>query len=97
MSSIQSITYEGVVAVTQSDAVADPAGPFAGFFASVAGVVKIQTLRNDTVTLTILAGIIYPIAITRIWSSTTTASGLFGLCANPYRPAMNPGTGTVLP
>ena len=97
MASIQAITYEGVVAATQSDTTADPAGPFAGFFASVAGVVKIQTLRNDTVTLTILAGVIYPIAITRIWSSVTAASGLFGLCANPYRPAMNPGAGTVLP
>ena len=97
MSSIQSITYEDVTAVTQSDTVADPAGPFAGFFASVAGIVQIQTIRGRTVTLTINAGLIYPIAITRVWNSVTTATGIFGLTANPYRPVVNPGTGVVMP
>ena len=97
MSDIRSITYEGMANVTTSDTVADPAGPFAGFMCDVAGIVKFTTLRGDTQTRTVNAGVIYPIAITRVWASVTTATGIAGLISMPYKPVFNPGSGTVLP
>lgn len=87
-SDIRSISYDSGVAVTQSDATNDTNGPFAGFYVgSVSGgsTIKVTTLRGDNLTLTgLLAGIIYPIEILRVWSSTTTVSSVIGLrsCGN---------------
>lgn len=90
------VTYEGGASVTPSDTTADPAGPFAGFYVgstSAGAVVKLQTIRGDTLTLSgVLPGVIYPIAISRIWNSTTTATSIIGLVSLPYS-TKNKGVG----
>lgn len=57
-------------------------GPYMGFICSVAGVV-VFCPRNDDgtnkVTLTCLAGVIYPFEIQGIDSTNTTATGIKGL------------------
>jgi hypothetical protein len=90
MSNIMAITYEGAAAVTQSDATADPAGPFAAFYVgTTGGNVKVTTIDGSTVTLAgTLIGQIYPIAITRVWSTGTAASNILGLRALPYKPSV---------
>ena len=97
MSTIGAVTYEGIVAVTQSDATDDTNGPFAGFIVTVAGTIQFTNIRGGTVTLTVLAGLIYPIATKRVWSTGTTATGVYGLQSPPYKKIMDPGNGIVLP
>lgn len=81
------------MAVTPSDATNDPAGPFAGFFVGGAGAVKVHTVRGRDVVLTgCLAGTVYEVAITRVWSTGTTATNVLGLVAVPFR-GPNPGVG----
>lgn len=82
------IDYDGAATVTQSDATADPAGPFAAFIigGTVSGVVKLTTVRGHTVVISAAIGIIVPIAFSRIWSTGTTASlNLVGLYRLPFR------------
>lgn len=84
---IEHITYEGAVAVTADDAAADPKGPFAAFFVGVAGNVKVTTMRKqDVVFQNCIAGRIYPVAITRVWSTGTVGNGaaVVGLAQLPY-------------
>lgn len=84
-SDIRSVTYDTGIAVTASDTANDPSGPFVGFYVgSVSGgtTVKVTTVRGDTLTLAgVQAGLVYPIGIRRVWSSTTTASSIIGLKA----------------
>jgi hypothetical protein len=95
-SDIKAVTYEQAFAVTQSDTVADPSGPFAGLFTAAGGTIKITTINGQTVTLnSVAAGIILPIAIQRVWSTTTNVSNLIGLCSLPYKQTLNPGTGDI--
>lgn len=97
-SNIMAITYEDAIAVTASDTVADPSGPFAGFYVGVAGTVKLTTVRGTAATfLNCQAGVVYTVACSRIWSSVTTATNILGMVAMPYKAAFNPGAGTVLP
>lgn len=97
MSNILAVTYEQAYAVTQSDTLADPSGPFAALFTGAGGTIKLTTINGQTVTLaSVAAGIVMPIATQRVWSSTTTATGVIGLCALPYKQTINPGTGTVV-
>jgi hypothetical protein len=85
-SDIGAVTYESGVAVTQSDTAADPAGPFCAFFTGAGGTVKYTDMRGKTVVLTgVAAGVIFPVAFTRIWTSVTTATGLVGFLARPYQ------------
>jgi len=91
VSSISAITYEGGATVTQSDTVADPAGPFAGIFTGAGGTIKLTTTRNQTLTFTNLpAGVILPVATQRVWTSVTTATNMLGLCAMPWKGTPNP-------
>jgi hypothetical protein len=91
MSNISSITYEGGAAITASDTLADPAGPFAGVFTGAGGTIKLTNVRGQTLTFTNLpAGIILPVATQRVWSSTTTATNVLGLTAMPFKGAPNP-------
>lgn len=93
MSNILSITYDDAIAVTQSDSVDDPAGPFAGFHSGSGGTVKVTTIRGTTATITnIPAGVIYTLSIKRVWSGTTTASGVLGMVANPIKKAAGIGS-----
>lgn len=68
-----------LVAVTQHDSNADPAGTFCGFTCSVSGVVKYTDIEGNAITFTALAGVLYPIPLKNVWSATTTATGIFGL------------------
>lgn len=91
MSSISAITYEGGAAITASDTVADPAGPFAGVFTGSGGTIKLTTTRNQTLTFANLpAGVILPVATQRVWASTTTATGVNGLYAMPWKGTPGP-------
>lgn len=62
----------------KSDTVALTVKPRA-FMANVAGNVKITDVQGTAITLTVLAGIVYPIRPTILWSTGTTATGLIGL------------------
>ncbi len=97
MTDIRAVTYEKGAAVSQSDTLADPAGPFAGIFTGSGGTIKLTTIQGDVLTLaSVAAGIILPIATRNVWTTVTGATGLVGLQANPYRTPLNPGTGTVI-
>jgi hypothetical protein len=85
VSNILAVTYEDQIPVTASDSTNDPAGPFAGFCCDVGGVIKFTNIRNRTVTKTVLAGVIYPWPILRVWSATTAASGIHGMIAPPWK------------
>ena len=88
MSDIQAITYDDWVNVTP---VAYPkriwTEPVAGFSCDVAGTIQVLTARKTLVTRTILAGIIYPIAILSVFSGGTTATGIAAVttASAPYR------------
>lgn len=86
MSNILASTYEAALAVTKSDTVADPAGPFAGLFVAVAGVVKFTDQQGNVVTTgSLAAGTVIPVVTSFVWSSVTAAT-VYGLRANPFRP-----------
>lgn len=71
-----------IFAVTESDATADPNGPFRGLVFGVAGAIKIQTSAGSTIVLPsglLAVGIIHPIKITRVWSTGTTATSIYGV------------------
>jgi hypothetical protein len=98
VSDIRSITYEGGASVTQSDSVTDPNGPFAALEATTAaGVAKVTCINGDVLTVYLPLGLIKPLAVKQVWTSVTAATGIIGYRSNPYRPVINPGTGTVLP
>lgn len=85
MSSILAVTYDSATAVTKSDTVKDPAGPFAGLLVTATGTLKFTTIKGSVVTLsTTTVGQIIPIAVEYVWSTGTSATVL-GLHAMPYR------------
>ena len=67
------------VAVTPSDTVDLPDGPCRGIHCNVAGDVKMTDLAGNAVVMTLLAGVPYAYACTRIWSTGTTATGIRAL------------------
>ena len=85
MADIRSIVFEGIRLATLSDSARDPSGPFAGFYCNTAGNIAFQALDGSTGLINALAGIIYPIAVSRIGSTSTTASTIYGCIAQPYR------------
>lgn len=93
MSNILAITYDNAIAVTQSDTIDDPSGPFAGFHTGSGGTIRVLTIKGNDVTLGSLpAGVVYTLAIRRVFSSTTSASGVFGMIANPFKHAAGIGS-----
>lgn len=69
------------IAVTKSDTVADPGGPFRGISIGGAGILKITTVNDAVVTFAsgdLAAGVIHPIYVKNVWNSTTTATAVFG-------------------
>jgi hypothetical protein len=48
-----------------------------GFFVGVAGNVKVVTLAGTTITFAVAKDKDYPLAITRLWSTGTTATGIY--------------------
>lgn len=66
-------------AVTPSDTIDQLAGvPFV-IYVGGAGNVKVTTSRGDVITFTNLAaGFFHPFFVRRVWSTTTTATGIIG-------------------
>lgn len=82
MSDIRSVTYHGAYAVTESDTAADPKGPFSGLQATTAaGLAKVTCLDGSVATVYLPLGLIMPLAVSRVWSSVTAATGIVGLKA----------------
>lgn len=60
-------------AVTKSDTVADPLGPFEGINVDVTGAVKMTLMDGSTAALTLPIGPFWA-KIQRVWSTGTTAT-----------------------
>lgn len=72
-------SYLGADAITPHDT-NDLALPVSGFYVGVAGAVKVITAAGDTVTFAnVVAGIVVPLAVTRVFSTGTAATGIVGL------------------
>jgi hypothetical protein len=88
MSDIQSVTYDDCFAVTPVATGNIWSEPVAGFLVTVAGNIQVVTARKTIITLTVLAGIIYPLAILSVLSgAATTATGIYAFttASAPYR------------
>ncbi len=86
MSSILAVTYSKAFAVTASDTTNDPHGPFAGLYIGGAGNVQLITVDGTPATFNgLAAGVILPVATLRVMSSSTTATGILGLGALPWK------------
>jgi hypothetical protein len=86
MSNILAITYDGAPAVTASDTVDDPGGPFAGLLVTATGNLTFLDNRGNAITLTaVAANTIINIAARRVNSSGLTAT-VRGLIAMPFKP-----------
>lgn len=50
-----------------------------GFICTTAGTVKVDMVRGGTVTFTVLAGVLYPFRVKRIYATGTSATGIVAL------------------
>lgn len=65
------------VAITKSDEAL--ATPIRGLYVGTTGIVRVTTTAGDDVTIpSVPAGMIIPLEIKVVWSTTTTASGFVG-------------------
>jgi hypothetical protein len=98
VSSIDATTYYGSAAVTKSDTVNDPAGPFAGLLMTAVGTLKVDLIDGSTLTFGTETVInkIFPYAVRKVWSTGTGAT-VVGLYALPLKAPFNPGAGLVAP
>lgn len=81
-SDIRAVTYDDAIAVTASDTVADPKGPFSALQATtLAGVVKVTTLRGSDTVIYLPLGEIVTLAVQRVWTSGAVATGIVGFKA----------------
>lgn len=79
-SDIGAVTYRGGVTVTPSNTTADPNGPFDALQCTgMAGVCKVTALDGNDVVIYLPQGVIVPIAVSRVWSTGTDATGVIGL------------------
>jgi len=85
VSDILAITYEDLQVINPVASGNIFTEPVAGFMVNVAGNIQIITARKSNRTLTVNAGVIYPIAILSVLSGGTTATGIFGLIQNPFK------------
>jgi len=68
-----------VRSVTPSDSADLPDGACRGFHVTAAGNVKFEDMSGNAVTVPVLASTTYPYCAKRIWSTGTTATGIFAL------------------
>lgn len=68
-----------LVAVTPSDTVNLVNGVCRAIHVNGAGNVKFSDARGNAVTVTLVAGMPIPYAASRIWSTGTTATGIFAV------------------
>ena len=89
MSTILAVTYDSAVAVSASDSVADPAGPFAGFYTGTGGDISVALEKTGaTVVFASTApGTIVTVPIARVNSTGTAATSILGLQALPFKRA----------
>lgn len=66
------------LAVTPDDA-SDLATVSRALNVGTAGDVQVTMLGGETVTLTLAAGIAFPVRVSRVWATGTTASGIVAL------------------
>ena len=87
MSNVAAATYDYAVAITESDTVDDPAGPFAGLYVSAAGNLVCDNLSgpqgSNQITVVVVAGTYIRWPIKRI--RTATSATVFGLVAGNVR------------
>ena len=70
--------YYHAAAVTPSDSVPLTIRASA-FVVGANGTVKVNTIYDTGVTLTCVAGFVYPLTVTKIYSTGTSATGIVGL------------------
>lgn len=76
-------SYQSAVAIVPTDAT--PIGPFAGFIVGSAGTIAVVMRNGDgvggvaPVTIDVVAGMVYPLAIQGVNFTGTTATGIVGL------------------
>ena len=69
----------GGFAVTKSDTVNDPNGPFRALCVGASGDVKVTMLDDTVVTWpSLAAGVLHPIACKRVWSTGTGPATIVG-------------------
>ena len=68
-----------IVALTPSDTVDLINGACRALHVNTAGNVKMTDARGNIVTLTLAAGAPVPYSATRVWSTGTTAAGIFAV------------------
>ena len=98
MSTIYAITYSGSAAVTKSDTVDDPAGPFAGLVMTAVGTLKVTLVDGSTLTFGTETVINkeFHYQVKRVWSTGTGAT-VVGLYAPAIKAPFDPGAGVVMP
>lgn len=70
-----------LVAVTKSDSVPDPAGPFRAFRMDAEGAIKVTTAAGTDRTYPsglFAAGEVVELQITRVWSTGTGSQNIYG-------------------
>lgn len=68
-----------LAAVTPNDS-QDLTSASRGINVSGTGTVRVTTVGGDTATVYIAAGSAFPIRVTRIWATGTTATGIVVMC-----------------
>ena len=86
MTDIRAVTYEDMVGLTPSDTT-KYANAYAGFLCTGSGVMHFLTALGRDAQFTVAADTIYPIAISQVFATSTTATGIYGLVAMPYKGA----------
>lgn len=79
MSSLWAETYDYAIAVTKSDTVDDPSGPFAGLLVTVAGNVALQCNGGPSatvLTIPVVVGQYLRFPVRRVNNTSTTATVL---------------------
>lgn len=80
MSNAWAVTYDYAVAVTKSDTVNDPAGPFAGLLATAAGTAIVWMLNgpsgSNPVSIPVVAGQYLHFPVKRVGASSSNVVGL---------------------
>lgn len=79
MANISNQPATSALAITPNDDT-DLESPARGFIVSETGDVKVTMLVFGTVTFVgLLPGVVYPIAVKRIWNTGTTATGIIAV------------------
>lgn len=77
---VDNSTGEGFVAITPSDTDDLTSGATKGLYVGVAGTIKIKLKDGSIAALpTLVAGVVHPISITRVYATDTTATSVFGV------------------